>query len=68
MPIIYLKHPVHGAKVATMELEAEYDERSGWERYALDDNKPVFPTVDDVHLPESNLLNALSPRRRRAVA
>lgn len=68
MPIIYLKHPVHGAKVATMELEAEYDERSGWERYALDDNEPVSPTVDDVHLPESNLLNALSPRRRRAAA
>jgi hypothetical protein len=30
---IYLKHPVHGAKIATMELEAEYDEQSGWTRY-----------------------------------
>jgi len=35
MPIIYMRHPVHGAKVATMELEAEYDERNGWERYTL---------------------------------
>lgn len=33
MPVIYLKHPRHGSKIATMELEAVYDERSGWERY-----------------------------------
>ena len=37
MPIIYLKHPIHGAKVATMELEAEYDEQNGWVRYNLDE-------------------------------
>jgi hypothetical protein len=33
---IYLKHPVHGAKIATMELEAEYDEQNGWTRYNPD--------------------------------
>lgn len=32
MPI-YLRHPTHGTKVASMEMEAEYDERNGWERY-----------------------------------
>jgi len=37
--IIYLKHPVHGAKVAPMELEAVEDEKNGWTRYTLD--KPV---------------------------
>jgi hypothetical protein len=26
MPIIYMSHPVHGAKIASMELEAENDE------------------------------------------
>jgi hypothetical protein len=31
--VIYLRHPVHGSKVATMEAEAEYDEKNGWERY-----------------------------------
>lgn len=36
MAIIYLKHPVHGAKVATMEAEAIYDETHGWTRYTLD--------------------------------
>ena len=34
--IIYLMHPVHGRKVATMELEAEYDETNGWSRYNPD--------------------------------
>jgi hypothetical protein len=33
---IYLMHPVHGRKVATMELEAEYDETNGWSRYNPD--------------------------------
>jgi len=33
---IYLSHPVHGRKVATMELEAEYDESNGWSRYNPD--------------------------------
>lgn len=30
---IYLQHPVHGRKIATMELEAEQDEQNGWTRY-----------------------------------
>jgi hypothetical protein len=35
--MIYLQHPVHGTKVATMELEAQFDENNGWSRYNLDD-------------------------------
>jgi hypothetical protein len=34
--IMYLEHPVHGAKVATMDLEAEMDEKNGWTRYNPD--------------------------------
>lgn len=33
MAVIYMTHPVHGAKVATMELEAVADEANGWVRY-----------------------------------
>ena len=33
MAVIYLRHPVHGSKVATMDAEAEYDEQNGWIRY-----------------------------------
>jgi hypothetical protein len=36
MPIIYMSHPVHGAKIASMELEAVADEQNGWTRYPLD--------------------------------
>ena len=34
--VIYLTHPLHGAKVATMHLEAEMDEKNGWTRYNPD--------------------------------
>jgi len=40
--VIYLTHPVHGAKVATMDLEAEADERNGWTRY-----NPDTPSVPE---------------------
>jgi hypothetical protein len=34
--VIYLTHPLHGAKVATMDIEAEADEANGWTRYNPD--------------------------------
>ena len=33
MPVIYMKHEIHGAKVATLEAEAAADELNGWVRY-----------------------------------
>jgi hypothetical protein len=30
---IYMRHPVHGTKIATLEMEAEFDESNGWTRY-----------------------------------
>lgn len=41
MPVIYLAHPCHGVKVATMDLEAEQDEENGWSRMAAPDAAPV---------------------------
>jgi len=32
MSVIYMAHPVHGAKVAISEHEAMQDEMYGWER------------------------------------
>jgi hypothetical protein len=40
---IYLKHPVHGTKIATMEIEAEFDEKNGWVRYTLDTPEDAEP-------------------------
>ena len=42
MAEIYLRHDVHGVKIATLELEAEADEENGWERFDPDEvPKPV---------------------------
>lgn len=54
---IYLSHPDHGCKVATMELEAEYDEKNGWTRY-----NPDTPSE-----PEAAPVNVLEVKRRRKV-
>lgn len=62
--MIYLRHPVHGTKVATMELEAEADEQNGWKRFNPD--TPVADDDDDI-LPEPAVtVNVLAeaPRRR----
>jgi len=53
--IIYLEHPEHGAKVATMDLEAEMDERNGWTRY-----NPDRPSET-----EAAPVNVLEVKRRR---
>jgi hypothetical protein len=54
---IYLTHPVHGAKVATMDLEAEADEQNGWIRYNPD-------TLSEY---EAAPVNVLEVKRRRKV-
>ena len=50
MPIIYMSHPLHGAKVATMELEAEHDEQNGWVRYTLDTPVEAAPVVNELEV------------------
>ncbi len=44
--VIYMRHPIHGTKVAIAESEAEADEKNGWKRYnvgaLLTSNKPVL--------------------------
>ena len=37
MAAIYLTHPVHGAKVAVMDMEADFDVQNGWSRYNPDE-------------------------------
>jgi len=69
MTTIYLMHPKHGVKVATMEAEAQYDELNGWRRFELEDlqNDVVDALEPDAILPddevEANVM-AEAPRRR----
>ena len=52
--VIYMKHPIHGAKVACEEWEAVADEKNGWVRFDPDAPVPQEP------------VNALAaPRRGR---
>ena len=71
MAVIYLKHPVHGHKVACSDIEADYDENHGWERYTID--TPIVeeaaveePVVEEVELEiEAAPANALEVKTRR---
>ena len=63
MAAIYLLHPKHGVKIATMEMEAQYDEMNGWVRF--DPDEPVSDPANDPlpePLVEANVMAA--PRRR----
>lgn len=62
MAITYLKHSIHGTKVATMNAEVEYDLRNGWEEY---DPHAVEEVVEDVLVDEPVVDNALAPKSRR---
>lgn len=48
MSVIYLKHPVHGTKVATMELEAVADEANGWQRFDPEPPQETPQEADNV--------------------
>jgi hypothetical protein len=72
MPIIYLKHPVHGHKVAIMDEEAEFDEQNGWERYNVTTPAPKAEVVAVADEPvaemvaeEAPVTNTLKKTRRK---
>jgi hypothetical protein len=50
MPVIYMSHEVHGAKIANMELEAVEDEKNGWVRYTLDTPIEAAPVVNELEV------------------
>ena len=72
MPTIYLKHPVHGHKVAMMDEEAEFDEQNGWKRYNVDTPAPKAEVVEVADEPvaemvaeEAPITNTLKKTRRK---
>ena len=68
MSLIYLRHPQHGEKIASMELEAENDEQNGWTRYTIDTPTETVEVVEEQ--PESvvEVVNTLKPKTRRKSA
>lgn len=65
MSVIYMVHPVHGAKVAISEHEAIYDEMHGWDRY--DPATPVAADDDAVEVEEEDEtpVNEMAAPKRR---
>ena len=59
MSVIYMVHPVHGAKVAISDHEAEYDEMHGWMRY-----DPTTPDEADDDEDEAPVNEMAEPKRR----
>jgi AMMECR1 domain-containing protein len=58
MAEIYLRHPRHGVKIASLEMEAQYDEAHGWVRFD--------PNEIEEELPEPPVeVNVLTEPRRR---
>ena len=67
MAEIYLMHPKHGVKIATMEMEAQYDESHGWVR--VDPTEIADEAVDaladeDPSLPDAEVEANVFQRRR----
>ena len=59
MAAIYLKHPVHGAKVAISEQEAIYDEMNGWMRYDVNTSNSTADADD------KEVVNEMAVSKRR---
>ena len=69
MANIYLQHPDHGFKIATMEAEAENDEQNGWTRYTMDTPTDAVEVVEEqVEEPTVEVVNTLKPKSRRKTA
>lgn len=63
--VIYLRHPLHGNKVATSDLEAAADADNGWERF--DPSAPVVeaPVASPAAIDPPAPINALQGKRQR---
>jgi hypothetical protein len=78
MASIYLKHPIHGHKVANMDLEVEEDLKHGWEKYepeaSVEIEEPETPETPETpaetlpgEVPEKPAA-VVAPKNRRTTA
>lgn len=65
MPTIYLRHPVHGTKVANMEAEANADVANGWNVYNPISSDTAYEEEKEVEETGLNALPVEVKRRRR---
>lgn len=67
MAVIYLTHPLHGAKVATSDMEVDGDLANGWSIFDPSEVVPLAEVAPAPSQPEAEkpILNALPVRRAR---
>jgi hypothetical protein len=67
MSVIYLRHPIHGAKVAISEEEANNDAGYGWERFDIASlNLDVEDDEDETETDDLDSVNEMvAPKRGR---
>jgi len=67
MSVIYLRHPIHGAKVAISEEEANNDAVYGWERFDIASlNLDVEDDKDETETDDLDSVNEMvAPKRGR---
>jgi hypothetical protein len=66
MPVIYLQHPKHGAKVAISDQEAQHDIKNGWA--VFDPSATIKPADDAPSAPQATdtlIINQLPAQRGR---
>ena len=64
MAVFYLRHPIHGAKVATLDIEAEYDMAHGWEPFEPESSDSEPEPVEAVAVAPEPVNSLAEPRRR----
>jgi hypothetical protein len=76
MPTIYLKHPVHGTKIANMEAEVEADVANGWVVYNPSKQRATQPVetvtqlakvAEVAEVAEDEINQLVEVKRRRTV-
>lgn len=65
MPVIYLRHPKHGTKVAMSHMEARDDYEWGWEEYDPNDPEEMESPAPFEEGVSGVSANELSVKRRR---
>lgn len=64
MPVIYMVHPTHGAKVAISDAEAILDAMDGWERYNIHTSSVMTDDdEDDASPPVGNRIQRRGRKR-----
>ena len=64
--VIYLKHPVHGVKVATLDIEATQDVENGWVMFDPNEEKSE-QVIAEPQVNDEISINELKLKRRRKI-